>query len=251
MQIAFISDIHGDNVALQAALARIALYAPDTIVCLGDVAQGGPQPRETVEALRELGCPVLIGNADHWLITGAVADDSTESEPSLEQEEVRLWTLEQLGEENIKFLGDCPFSLEVPLTDDATVCCVHATLRSFNEVILPETPEEEIAEAFKDTAARIATGGHTHRQWIRSWSDRLFFNPGSVGLAYDRHVFDEGRNPTAFIDPWAEFAVLTTSDGGLALDFGKAPVNSDEVKNAIAHSGRPHAENAAAAYRSY
>lgn len=250
MRIAFISDIHGDCIALEAALARIALYGPDTIVCLGDVVQGGHQPRETVEALRKLNCPVLMGNADHWLITGEVADDAAEAVPSPEQEEVRLWSLKQLGDDNIAFLSDRPFSLDAPLGNDF-VCCVHATLRSFNEVILAETPTEEIAAAFKDTEARIATGGHTHRQWVRRWRDRLFFNPGSVGLAYDLHVFDRGANPTAFIDPWAEFAVLTAADDGVALDFGKVPINPDEVKDAIARSGRPHAETTAAAYRSY
>ncbi len=76
-RIAIFSDIHGDCVALDAVLADIASAGVNQTVCLGDAIQGGPQPAETVERLRALGCPVVMGNADHWLLTG----EDTGSEP--------------------------------------------------------------------------------------------------------------------------------------------------------------------------
>jgi predicted phosphodiesterase len=65
-RVALISDIHGNAVALEAVLADIARRRVDEIVCLGDVAAGGPQPREALERLRTLGCAVVRGNADEW-----------------------------------------------------------------------------------------------------------------------------------------------------------------------------------------
>jgi predicted phosphodiesterase len=65
-RVAFISDIHGNAVALEAVLADIARRRVDEIVCLGDVAAGGPQPGEALERLRTLGCAVVRGNADEW-----------------------------------------------------------------------------------------------------------------------------------------------------------------------------------------
>src|SRR5438876_301756 len=47
-RVALISDIHGNAVALDAVLAELATAAVDEIVCLGDVAAGGPRPREVV-----------------------------------------------------------------------------------------------------------------------------------------------------------------------------------------------------------
>ncbi|MGH2758015.1 MAG: metallophosphoesterase family protein, partial [Actinomycetota bacterium] len=46
MRIGVISDIHGNNVALDAVLADVAHSPVDSWVCLGDVVQGGVQPLE-------------------------------------------------------------------------------------------------------------------------------------------------------------------------------------------------------------
>jgi|SRR5579884_799124 len=70
MRVAVISDIHGNAFALDAVLADMRGQRVDSIVCLGDAIQGRAQPAETVGRLRELGCPVVMGNADAWLLTG-------------------------------------------------------------------------------------------------------------------------------------------------------------------------------------
>jgi len=67
MKLALISDIHGNCVALDEVLAGVA---GADIVCLGDVVQGGPQPAGVLARLRKLGCPVIMGNADDWLLSG-------------------------------------------------------------------------------------------------------------------------------------------------------------------------------------
>ncbi|HNQ95372.1 MAG: metallophosphoesterase family protein [Anaerolineales bacterium] len=43
MRIAVISDMHGNNLALEAVLADIKRQGTDQLVCLGDAIQGGPQ----------------------------------------------------------------------------------------------------------------------------------------------------------------------------------------------------------------
>lgn len=77
MRIALIADIHGNVVALDEVLAELEKKAVDQIVCLGDVAAGGPRPAQTLERLRELDCPVVMGNADQWLLTPQNAVPST------------------------------------------------------------------------------------------------------------------------------------------------------------------------------
>ena len=61
--------MHGNAVAFRAALADVERHEVDLIVSLGDVAQGGPQPRECVELLRELACPCVFGNSDEFVLT--------------------------------------------------------------------------------------------------------------------------------------------------------------------------------------
>lgn len=69
-QIAVISDIHGNCFAFDRTLEDIRQQGIEQIVCLGDAIQGGAQPAETIERLREIRCPIVMGNADAWLLTG-------------------------------------------------------------------------------------------------------------------------------------------------------------------------------------
>jgi hypothetical protein len=64
------SDIHGNAVGLDAMLADVHGESFDQLVCLGDAIQGGPQPAAVVARLRALDCPVMMGNADNWLLSG-------------------------------------------------------------------------------------------------------------------------------------------------------------------------------------
>ncbi|MEM7801833.1 MAG: metallophosphoesterase family protein [Chloroflexota bacterium] len=48
MRIAFISDLHGNLIALQAVLADIEASNVDQIICLGDIASLGPDPSDVV-----------------------------------------------------------------------------------------------------------------------------------------------------------------------------------------------------------
>ena len=64
MQIALISDMHGHAIALEAVLADIQQQKIDQIICLGDVVTIGFQPKKTLDMIRSLGCPCIMGNHD-------------------------------------------------------------------------------------------------------------------------------------------------------------------------------------------
>jgi 3',5'-cyclic AMP phosphodiesterase CpdA len=53
VRVALISDSHGNAVGLRAALEDIERRGADLVVALGDMAQGGPQPTECLELLRD------------------------------------------------------------------------------------------------------------------------------------------------------------------------------------------------------
>ena len=63
MRLGLISDIHGNRLALDAVLEELEREGVDEFICLGDVAVG-PQPAEALERVRELKCPVVMGNWD-------------------------------------------------------------------------------------------------------------------------------------------------------------------------------------------
>jgi hypothetical protein len=62
MRIALLSAVHGHCLALQTELTALRAGPYQELVCLGDMIQSGPQPAETAADLREVGCPVEMGN---------------------------------------------------------------------------------------------------------------------------------------------------------------------------------------------
>ena len=83
MRLAIISDIHGNLVALQTVLADIETARVDQIVCLGDVAANGAQPRDVIEKMRALGCPMVRGNTDEWFLAPQTFDPNSEKDRRL------------------------------------------------------------------------------------------------------------------------------------------------------------------------
>lgn len=233
-RIAVISDIHGNCVALDAALADIRRASVDQVVCLGDAIQGGAQPAATVQRLRELACPVVMGNADAWMLTGV----QTGNEPFTKmQERVRQWSLSQLSADDQAFIAAFAPTVALPFTSDHQLLCFHGSPTSFDEILLPSLSAEEFRRVLAPYAPAIMTGGHTHLQQVRRLDATFFFNPGSIGVAYS-HDQPEG----AFrLDPWAEYAILSETDGVIGLEFRRAPLPMEALREALATSGHPDA----------
>src|SRR5262249_14872922 len=141
MRIAVFSDIHGNCVALDAVLADLRQRPADGMVCLGDAIQGGAQPAEVVARLRELACPVIMGNADAWLLSGR--NTSPTEAVTERQEAVRAWSLTQLNETDRAFIADFQPTVLLDLGEERSLLCFHGSPSSFDDIILPETPHEE------------------------------------------------------------------------------------------------------------
>lgn len=243
MRIGLISDIHGNCFALDAALADLRRQPVDQIICLGDAIQGGPRPAETVQRLRELGCSIVMGNADDWLLA---EENDTAEQTTPQMREVRAWTLSKLSADDQAFIRSFQPTVEVALDDGQRLLCFHGSPTSFNDILLPTTPGEDWQRLLGPYVPAIMTGGHTHTQQMRHIGAGLFFNPGSVGLVYDVLQPEDELQ----IYPWAEYAVLTWEQGRLiALDFRHAPYDVEQLLQIYLTSGRPHADSIIAQYR--
>lgn len=246
MRVAIISDMHGNDLAFETVEADIQNQSIDRIVCLGDAVQGGPQPAEVVQRLRRLNCPVVMGNADAWLISGEeTGDEAIPAERLKKMGEVRDWSLSHLTEEDRTFISNFQPTVTLQLKDGIDLLCFHGSPTSFDDVILPVAPEEEFQKFLGPYAGHILTGGHTHAQQIRRIGKHFFFNPGSVGFAYSHHQPDDDFHA----DPWAEYAILSIANGQVSLEFRRVPFNPDEMIRIYRESGRPFAEEAISQYQ--
>jgi predicted phosphodiesterase len=117
-RIAIFSDIHGNLEALKAVLADMGEMGVQDKFCLGDIVGYGPDPAKCLKMIRDLGCPILLGNHDE----GCVA-----LEPDISFNTYARTALEharrQLSDEQKDFLKTLPMKIEA---DGFTV--VHASL---------------------------------------------------------------------------------------------------------------------------
>lgn len=245
MRIAVISDMHGNDFAFEKVEADIQTQGVDQIVCLGDAIQGGPQPAKTVKRLRRLNCPVVLGNADDWMMTGIErGKDAIPEERLKKMHTVREWSLAQLTEEDKQFIASFQPTITIPLEHGLDLLCFHASPTDYEDAILPTTPEEDFQKFLGAYDKNILTGGHTHTQQIRRCGKNFFFNPGSVGLPFSSYQSGQFQ-----VDSWAEYAILTVKDGIADVQFRRLPFNPKDLMDAYRETGRPYLEDVFSQYR--
>jgi diadenosine tetraphosphatase ApaH/serine/threonine PP2A family protein phosphatase len=190
MRFAVFSDIHANLEAFDAVMADARENKCTDFVCLGDVVGYNANPRECVERVREMDCPIVKGNHDEQASLFESSRDFNEIAEAAIQ-----WTRDQLTEEDKEWLRGLKLQRQVR---DFTI--VHATL---------DTPEQwgyvfnnlDAAASFTYQQTTVCFFGHTHvpmgfirdggmqRQRIDKLridpSKKYFINVGSVGQPRD------------------------------------------------------------------
>lgn len=151
MKYAILSDIHGNLDALEAVLKHTQTVGCSHFVCLGDVVGYGPNPKECLEIIRGLDCPIVIGNHDEYCAT---AQELTGFNP-MAADGIR-WTRAQLSDEEKEWLRSLKYIRRV---ESFTI--VHATLD------LPEKwayvfDKLAAAASFNYQHTAVCFNGHTH-----------------------------------------------------------------------------------------
>ncbi len=235
MRIALISDIHANLVALETVLADLAKTHPDQIICLGDVAEGGPQPRQVITRLRALDLSVVMGNHDAELLN-PLPSRAVEQKHQI-FDDIFRWCLAQLGADALNYLRTFRASIELPLESNTMLLCYHGSPKSNTDIVADTTSEVELTRMLAGCSATVLAGGHSHAQMFRSYRDMLIINPGSVGLPWEYLSTDCHRNSR-----WAGYAVVHSQSDHLSVELRRVPLDLDAVRRAAFASGMPHAD---------
>ena len=194
MQVAIVSDIHGNRHALEAVIDDAEANTDATEMwCLGDVVGYGADPNDCCALVREHARVCLAGNHD-LAVTGGIELDEFSAGAAL----AARWTQEVLADEHREWLS----GLE-PKGASGGVGLYHASPRDpiweyvlsvlLAELCLDAAPERlafvghsHVALAFKRADGQPATGaacrgGDTADLRAGEW----LMNPGSVGQPRD------------------------------------------------------------------
>ncbi|MCC6618539.1 MAG: metallophosphoesterase family protein [Chloroflexi bacterium] len=233
MRIAVLSDIHANLAALEAVIGDLPPVEETWV--LGDIVGYGPQPREVIETLQEIGARSVMGNHDGAAI-GLVQSRyfNPDARTAIE------WTAEALDANARSYLASLPeVRVDEPLT------AVHGSPRDpmWEYITGPDVAEANIG-AFE---TRLCLFGHTHQPVIFHDIDgeiettpgrpgsrapidaatRVLVNPGSVGQPRDGN-------------PDAAYAIVDVDRSGQALvEFRRVTYDIARTQRLMQEAGLP------------
>ncbi|CAN7443822.1 metallophosphoesterase family protein [Pararhizobium sp. LjRoot235] len=233
MKIAVIADIHGNDLALEAVLADIAVQGIEDVVNLGDHLSGPLNAARTADTLLARDFPSIRGNHDRWLITVDPAEMGRSDRTAFDELQPR----------HLEWLRALPATL----VHRQEVFLCHGTPQSDTTYWLEALTADGVvhmAERQGIEAAAVGTDfpvilcGHTHIQRsVRLADGRLVINPGSVGCpGYEDdepvpHKVEAGS-------PDACYAILSKVGGRWDVTFRKVPYDNMAMSRLARSRGR-------------
>lgn len=236
MRIAFLSDTHGNYVALKATLADLRNHGTDLMIFLGDATTIGSHPKETLDMLQELECHIhIMGNHDEAVLD---PERATELQIAPSLHDSLYWTIERMDRSDLEFLRTFQKTCELEINPKYSILCFHGSPLSNTDVLTSTTSAEALDRFFEGQTASLWIGGHTHVQLSRRHGNKLLLNSGSIGNAF-KHTFVPGKPPELL--PWAEYTILEVNGGTISADLRRVPFDAQEVLRQMSASGNPAA----------
>ncbi len=207
MDIAVLSDIHGNYIALQRCLDYALSCNINTFFFLGDYIGELAYPERTMQILYDFNntykCYFIKGNKeDYWLEyhdgDKKVWKDKNSTTGSL------LYAYNSLTSKDLDFFVQLRSVEEIVLGELPSITVCHGSPNKINEKMLPNNARTiEIMESSKTS---IILCGHSHIQRKIVYSDKCVLNPGSVGVP----LFSGGKT---------QFLILHENNGTWSEEF--------------------------------
>ena len=230
LQVAILSDIHGNMDALSAVLDELEQQEIRKIIVTGD-STGPTMQNHVFKALLEKKALLIRGNGEQRIVRKNRAQIP---EPQWNQIPYtgNRWAYNDLEPSIKNFLEFLPDQRVVEYEGTIPIRVVHGSPRDTNNThgILPEqtsTDSQKILKVHRTISIEAAVQGlnesvlvcgHTHRPWVHRIEDKLVVNPGSVG------------NPCNG-DPRAEYAVFTWSKDQWSVEHKAVSYDLESVFN--------------------
>lgn len=234
LDIAVLSDIHGNRWALEAVLDDLSGRGIAGYVNLGDCVYGPLDPAGTIRLLMAHDHPTVRGNEDRVLCEPGAAGAHAATVGHV---------LRQLEPEYLAWLSNLPLTLT--LEDELLLC--HGTPERDDAYLLHDVTAAgavrrtaaELERRLAGVGARVVLCGHDHiPAAITLPGGRKVVNPGSVGLPAYRDDVPHGHemeNGT----PHARYSILARGPGGWTVEPVAVPYDWPAAAEAALHNGRP------------
>lgn len=185
MIIAFISDIHGNLPALEAAVADAKARGARQIFCAGDMTGYGPFPDQVCRFLQKQKIPSIIGNYDGKVMEASKRGSASVKAMKAKKQKILLWTAKNTSRQSLKYLAGLPAGIDLQFPTGQSALIVHGSPLSVDDTIYPSITRAGLDAKLGDACPDILVCGHTHIPFVKRFGGMLVVNCGSAGQPVD------------------------------------------------------------------
>ncbi len=232
-QIAVLSDIHGNSLALKAVLEDINERKIQSIFNLGDSLYGPLDPIGTADILIELNIPSICGNEDRVLLVHS--DKDLINNPSLS------YVLDLIDSKIQNWLGK-----QQKLVEYDDIVLFHGTPENDSEYFIEKITENgvkiksnlELEAQVSGFKQKIILCGHSHvPRTIYLQNGKLIINPGSVGLPAYTDFYPYPHNMETGT-PYARYSIISKSEKQWWIEDISVPYDWEKTASIAMENGR-------------
>jgi len=183
MNIAVLSDLHGNHIALEKCITEIEKRNIKKIIFLGDYIGELAYPQKTMKLLQKImnnyECICLRGNKeDYWIDrkksghSGWKENDSTTG--------MLYYAYKNLTDDDLLFFEHLPYVQMIYFENMPVIAAYHGSHNQHGKKLRTNTDNSK--QLFVDTDATVILCGHTHIRDEILDQKRILLNPGSVGM---------------------------------------------------------------------
>jgi predicted phosphodiesterase len=210
MKLAVISDIHGNIIALRAALAEVERAGADKVLVLGDLF-GARHVEDILNTLRGCGALVIRGNGEDYQLEndGALWE---RYDQFAELAAIRR----ALTPEHMRWIAALPCQISLQY-GGVSLRMTHGSPKADNENLLSGEPAV-LRRALRLCDETVILCGHAHRPMLKRFGRRYICNVGSVGDNFDPNFT-------------ADVTFITIGGKDIAFDQRRVPYDFEAWRN--------------------
>jgi predicted phosphodiesterase len=232
-EIAVISDIHGNSIALKEVLNDIKSRGINTIINLGDSLYGPLDSKGTFDLIIENNIKSISGNQDRFILENLKKESDSET---LE------FVKSQINSKIIEWLKSLYFDL---IFNESLYCC-HGTpqndtlylLEDLHENYVTVKQETELEKTLIDIQQNIVICAHSHVSRVVKTKTKTIINAGSVGCpAYhdDLPIYHKMEN----FSPHARYVILKPHKSSIIVEQVSLDYDFEQAAKIAGTNNRP------------
>jgi putative phosphoesterase len=178
-RVGLIGDVHAEDEALQFALTELKKLGAETLLQVGDIADGPGDLARSIALLREHRVLAVRGNHDRWLIGNQLRDLPYAQ------------ALSAVSAASIDFLSQLPVTREFRSPRGHVLLC-HGLGSNDMVGVKPDhegydiSSNTELQRLISERRYRFVLNGHTHRPMLRTFGPLSIVNAGTLLRDYER-----------------------------------------------------------------